>query len=111
MGDPFISLIESHCGERCQSIPENVNYLTPNRFARHIFLPIETPGTIKEIQIETSALTTLHSSAIIAKVGDIVRETTDIVSCAGFVWLVGERNQVDTDTEQILSSFNLVICE
>jgi len=107
--DPFTSLIESHCGQRCRSIPDSTNFLTPDRFVRHIFLPIENAGKIKEIQLETSAVATMHSSAIIVKAGEVVKETTDIVSCAGFVWLVGEMKQVDTDTEKILSSFTLVL--
>ena len=107
--DPFTSLIASHCGKQCHSTLGNTDYLTPNRFARHVFLPIKMAGKVKEVQLKTSALTTLHSSTIIVKVGDVVRQTTDILSCAGFVWMVGERDQVDKDTKKILSSFNLVI--
>lgn len=109
--DPFASLIESHCGEHVRGMPEDAEYLRPDRFARHVFLPIETPGKVEEVQLETSGLTTLHSSAVIVKVGDVVRPTTDILSCAGFVWMVGEKKQVDIDTKKILSSFNLVISE
>jgi hypothetical protein len=45
------------------------------------------------------------------KVGDVVTATTDIVSCAGFVWLVGEKEQVDRDVKVLLSSFVLTIIE
>ena len=109
--DPFTSLIQSHCGMSCH-IPKDINYLAPNRFVRHIFLPVETAGIIKEVQFDDatkSNLPTIHSSAMIVKAGDIVEETTDIVSCAGFVWLVGEKTQVDKDTKAVLDSFSLIL--
>jgi len=108
--DPFASLIESHCGGNCQRrIPQSVKFLTPKQFVRHIFLPIDEGGTVKEIRLQAPTLATLHSSAVIVKAGDVVEETTDIVSCAGFVWLVGEREQVEKDTNEILSSFSLIL--
>mmetsp|Transcript_18611 Transcript_18611/g.39125 ORF Transcript_18611/g.39125 Transcript_18611/m.39125 type:complete len:496 (-) Transcript_18611:2669-4156(-) len=107
--DPFTSLIESHCGRRCQRISSNIDFLTPQRFVRHIFLPVEEAGRVLDVQLETSGLATLHSSAIIIKKGDIVKETTDIVSCAGFIWLVGKLEQVEGDTKTALSSFTLAV--
>ena len=110
--DPFTSLIHSHCGECCQAIPNDIDYLKPSHFVRHVFLPVEKRGRVKEIRsIDDSKLATLHSSAIIINVGDFVYETTDIVSCAGFVWLVGEKDQVSKDTDVVLSNFSLVIDE
>ena len=50
--DPFTSLIESHCGQSCQRIPNNVDYLVPCRFVRHIFLPVEKAGKVKEVQFD-----------------------------------------------------------
>jgi len=109
--DPFTSLIQSHCGLSCQRIPKDISHLIPNRFVRHLFLPVEKAGLIKEIRFDEatiSNLTTLHSSVMIVKAGDIVEETTDIVSCAGFVWLVGEQAQVDMDTKTVLDSFSSI---
>jgi len=110
--DPFTTLIKSHCGMSCKAIPKDINYLTPNRFVRHLFLPVERAGRVKQIQFDEatiSNLPTIHSSVMIVKEGDIVEETTDIVSCAGFVWLVGEQAQVDTDTKAVLDSFSLIL--
>lgn len=108
--DPFTILIKSHCGKWCQCISdETKNHLIPDQFARHIFLPIEKTGVVKDIQLDTSGLSAFHSSAIIVNVGDSVSETADIVSCAGFVWLVGGLAQVDEDTEKIRSSFQILI--
>ncbi len=102
--NPFQALIQAHCGETCE-VPQHINYLTPNKFARHIFLPIEKRGCIEKIELDTSSLTTLHSSALIVKPGDTVEETTDIISCAGFVWLLGNnKEQVDADTYTLMSS-------
>ena len=106
--DPFIALIHAHCGEACE-VSQRTNFLTPKKFVRHIFLPIETRGRVEKIELETSQLTTLHSSAMFVKIGDIVDETTDIISCAGFVWLVGNKEQVDDETDAVVSSFALSV--
>ncbi|KAL9188158.1 hypothetical protein ACHAXT_006536 [Thalassiosira profunda] len=107
--DPFGSLIASHCGRPCPGVPRERKYLTPDRFVRHLFLPVGRGGRIKEIQLETKGLRTLHSSAMLVNIGDQVVETTDIVSCAAFVWLVGEKAKVDEDTDAVLSSFSLIM--
>jgi hypothetical protein len=41
------------------------------------------------------------------KIGDIAAKMTDITSCAGFVWLVGERSLVDEDTVYLLETFHV----
>ena len=109
--NPFEALIQSHSMETCEIVSQNTNFLTPNKFVRHIFLPIEKKGRVEKIDLDVSSLTTLHSSAMICKVGDIVDETTDIVTCAGFVWLVGDRKQVDEDTDAVMSSFALTVTD
>ena len=109
--NPFEALIQSHSMPTCQTNPQNTNFLTPNKFVRHIFLPILKRGLVEKIDLEVSSLATLHSSAMIVKVGDIVDVTTDIVSCAGFVWLVGDRDQVDEDTDAVMSSFVLSVID
>jgi hypothetical protein len=103
--DPFSALIDYHSGLQ-PTVPES---FTPKSFVRHVFLPIEKSGKVEDVQLETSGLTTLHSQAMIIKKGDAVKETTDITSCAGFLWLVGARHDVDRDTETALSSFKVVI--
>lgn len=108
---PFEALIQSHCMETCQIVSQNTNFLTPDKFVRHIFLPIEQKGRVENIDLDVSSLATLHSSAMIVKVGDIVKETTDIVSCAGFVWLVGDRELVDEDTDRVMSSFTVSVTD
>ncbi|KAL3803732.1 hypothetical protein HJC23_003786 [Cyclotella cryptica] len=103
--NPFIALIQSHCGGPCPV--SFVRHLTPKKFVRHIFLPVEKPGRITKFEFSDSCLGTYHSSARILQVGDIVRETTDILSHAGFVWLVGAKDEVDRDTKKLLSSYIL----
>lgn len=107
--NPFEALIQSHSMQTCEIASQNSKFLTPNKFVRHIFLPIEQKGLVEKVEIDVSSLPTLHSSAMICKVGDIVDETTDIVTCAGFVWLVGDRQQVDEDTDAVMSSFVLSV--
>lgn len=101
--DPFSALIDSHSGVS----PVFPSSFTPKRFVRHLFLPIDTAGYVEDFQIDETSLKTLHSQAIIVKRGDFVQETTDITSCAGFLWFVGDKNDVEQDTERALSSFVL----
>ena len=102
--NPFAALVNSHCG---LPWPNETVSLTPTCFVRHVFLPIERAGRISSISLDTD-VATLHSSAMIVKIGDTVAVTTDIVSCAGFIWLVGDKDAVDKDTEFILDSFELI---
>lgn len=102
--NPFAALINSHCG---LPWPNESVSRTPECFVRHIFLPIERAGRISGISLDTD-VATLHSSAMMVKIGDKVAVTTDIISCAGFVWLVGDKDAVDKDTENILDSFELI---
>jgi len=109
--DPFTALIQSHCGQRSTQSIRTFDF-TPQLFVRHIFLPIERTGRIQAIeQLDPSQLKTLYSSSMIVQVGDSVLKTTDITSCAGFVWLVGEQSLVDMETVQIISRFKLVMEE
>ena len=109
--NPFEALVQSHSMDACEISSQNTNFLTPDKFARHIFLPIEQKGIVEKIEIDVSSLSTLHSLAMICKAGDVVDETTDIVTCAGFVWLVGDRKQVDDDTDAVMSSFVLSVTD
>ena len=108
--NPFDALIQTHClGTADQIMPRDTNFLIPKKFVRHLFLPIEKRGCVEKVDLDVSSLTTLHSFALIIKVGDIVDVTTDIVSCAGFVWLVGDRETVDKDTDAVSSSYVLSV--
>jgi biotin carboxylase len=104
--NPFANLISSHCGQ--EAIGTGINF-EPKSYVRHLFLPIIKSGKITAIEIETSNLTTLHSVAILVKVGDVVKETTDITSCAGFAWFVGDDDTVKLDTQKLLSSYAIEV--
>lgn len=111
--DPFEALIESHLGVL------NIDAMAPPpHHVHHIFLPVEKNGRIRKIssfldnnnkadEDPSLHLTTLHSRVWLVKVGDDVQETKDITSCAGFVWLVGERDTVVKESELIVSSYKM----
>mmetsp|Transcript_11036 Transcript_11036/g.30476 ORF Transcript_11036/g.30476 Transcript_11036/m.30476 type:complete len:443 (-) Transcript_11036:832-2160(-) len=105
--NPFQALIRSHLGA---SVPDGVEngMVRPKRFVRHLFLSLEKPGVIHKLALpDFSELSTCHTHAIIVKEGDAVDATSDITSCAGFVWLVGEREVVDTETDIIQNEFRV----
>lgn len=103
---PFTNLILSHCG---LSVEERTADFSPQQFARHLFFPVDHSGTISKLQVDTSGCTTVELMVTMMKEGDTVQRTSDIVSCAGFVWLVGEKSQVQDDTKQIRSTFQMKI--
>ena len=103
--DPFDALIAAHCGEK----PELPASFSPRLFCKHLFLPIPKSGIVRQINLDLTGLTTVHSSAIMVQEGEAVKETTDIVSCAGFVWLVGQQSKVEQESELIRTKFTLEI--
>uniref|UniRef100_A0A7S2VB62 ATP-grasp domain-containing protein n=1 Tax=Entomoneis paludosa TaxID=265537 RepID=A0A7S2VB62_9STRA len=116
--NPFLALILSHCGESCP-LPRT---RTPSQFVKHLFLPIPQTGTIQSVALPVASsgnekstdglvsIPTLHSHVLLVRPGQQVKETTDIVSCAGFAWLVGpSKSAVERDAEKLLSCFHIAI--
>ena len=103
--NPFLALVDVHCGIE----PEFPLSFTPQLFALHLFLPIERAGYIKDINLNETILITLNSSVMLVKQGEYVEETTDITTCAGFLWFVGNRKDVEEDVKRALSSFKITL--
>jgi ATP-grasp domain len=103
--NPFSALIDVHSGI-LPSFPED---FVPKQFVRHIFLPVENSGYVEDISLDTSKLKTLHSYVMIVQKGDFIEETTDITSCAGFIWLVGQNIDVEEDTQFVRENFAIVL--
>jgi tRNA A64-2'-O-ribosylphosphate transferase len=117
--NPFRALIASHCGfvgfsTLKSSVVHQLYFFKPRHFVRHLFLPIEESGQIKMIHglvhdVTSCNLSTFHSMAMLIRKGDTVERTTDITTCAGFLWLVGERHLVNKDTKTFLETFKVEI--
>ena len=105
--DPFSAMIDAHSGVQ----PKFPSSFTPKLFVQHLFLPVDRTGYVEDVHLDETDLTTLHSLAMIVKKGDFVKETTDITSCAGFLWFVGEKADVEHDAERALSSFKLTVTD
>ena len=113
--NPFDALIQSHLGQ-LKEIDLGSSYPL---YVRHLFLPIERAGRIRRIESvlvdegnsesigAPGTLSTLNFYVMLVKEGDYVKESTDITSCAGFVWLVGDKVTVDKEADIILSSFKI----
>ena len=101
--DPFRALLDAHSGKK-PAVPQK---FSPTRVVRHLFLPNENTGQVTKVRglpvIE--ALSTRNAHFILAKEGQQVQQTRDIVTCAGFVWLVGDQGAVDADTAAALEAF------
>lgn len=105
--DPFSAMIDAHSGVQ----PEFPSSFTPKLFVQHLFLPVNRAGFVEDVELDASDLNTLHSLAMLVKKGDFVKETTDITSCAGFLWFVGDKADVEHDVERALSSFKLTVTD
>ena len=105
--DPFLAMIDTYSGIQ----PEFPSSFTPYLFVKHLFLPVSRPGYVEDVQLDETDLATLHSRAMLVKKGDFVKVTTDITSCAGFLWFVGDKDDVERDVERALSSFKLTITD
>ena len=108
--DPFRALIKSHLGE--QILEGKSNMRSPPLHVQHWFLPVEQAGRIRSLHSvilddDGLELETLHSHYWLVKPGDLVEKTTDITSCAGFVWLVGDKSKVEKDSKLVKSSFRI----
>lgn len=103
--NPYSTLIDAHSGY----FQKKQEDFQPTQFARHLFLPIVREGKVKGLHYDFTSLTTLHSKFLPLKVGDFVSKTTGHISCAGFIWLTGDRSEVENDTEKIVSTFHIDI--
>mmetsp|Transcript_123117 Transcript_123117/g.342913 ORF Transcript_123117/g.342913 Transcript_123117/m.342913 type:complete len:441 (-) Transcript_123117:99-1421(-) len=104
--DPFVAQVLT-C---CRKPPTLPGSFSPVKLVRHCFFHVVTPGVVTAVRGETEirALKSYHSMSIMAKVGEFAKETTDIVSCAGFVWLVGTcQQQLDADEQMARSCFKV----
>lgn len=109
--DPFEALIQSHLG----TLDHQQQQPPPPLHVQHLFLPVPKSGRIRKLTSlmdnDQDDLKTLHSHVWLVKEGDLAQETTDITSSAGFVWLVGEMDQVEQEANKIMSTFQLEIME
>ena len=94
--NPFTAQVLTSCGRP----PDLPLHFTPLKSVRHLFFHIAEAGMVTAVKgdAEIRALASFFSMVVMAKVGDYVKETVDIVSCAGFLWLVGtSKQQLDAD--------------
>merc|ERR1712194_4522 len=104
--DPYTAQVLACCGKS----PVLPYSFSPVKHVRHVFFHVVAPGIVTAIrgEAEIKALRSFFSMSIMAKVGKFVEVTTDIVSCAGFVWLVGtSQDHLDKD-EQLARSYFMV---
>eukprot|EP00746_Dinoflagellata_sp_MGD_P066139 gnl/MRDRNA2_/MRDRNA2_274493_c0_seq1.p1 gnl/MRDRNA2_/MRDRNA2_274493_c0~~gnl/MRDRNA2_/MRDRNA2_274493_c0_seq1.p1 ORF type:complete len:165 (+),score=27.80 gnl/MRDRNA2_/MRDRNA2_274493_c0_seq1:62-496(+) len=102
--DPYVAQVLTSCGKP----PPLPDSFSPLKHVRHCFFHIVKAGVVTAVrgEAEIRALKSYHSMSVMAKVGQFAKETTDIVSCAGFVWLVGTcRQQLDADEQTARSCF------
>merc|ERR1711972_65570 len=94
-------------GTCCGLRPNIPCSFTPVKQVRHIFFHVVEAGVVTAVrgEAEIRALPSFFSVSIMAKLGKFAKETTDIVSCAGFLWLVGTSKEQLDDDEQLARSF------
>jgi len=106
--NPYAAQVRAACGQTV-ALPDG---FSPVRHVRHLFFHVEESGTVEAVEGEAGirALKSCSSLSVRVKVGDVVKETTDIVSCAAFLWLVGDdQQQLDADELAARSLFKCII--
>lgn len=92
---PFDAMLDAHCG-----FPVRVPHsFTPAKVARHVFVPSDKEGIIKSIKGDDfKRLGTYDSCQMLKGVGEHVVRARDLLSFAGFVWLIGDMEVVERDS-------------
>lgn len=106
--DPFVSQVRVACGLPVE-IPRD---FTPSMHGRHVFFHVELAGMVESVYgaPEVEALRSYFFLKLMVKAGDVVGATTDIVSCAAFLWLLSaDVQQLDSDEDLARSLLKISI--
>eukprot|EP00565_Helicotheca_tamesis_P004412 CAMPEP_0185723424 /NCGR_PEP_ID=MMETSP1171-20130828/273_1 /TAXON_ID=374046 /ORGANISM="Helicotheca tamensis, Strain CCMP826" /LENGTH=527 /DNA_ID=CAMNT_0028391123 /DNA_START=111 /DNA_END=1694 /DNA_ORIENTATION=+ len=100
---PFDAMIDAHCGIPLR-VPLN---FSPSLVARHVYVPNNgKAGKVTSIKgADFDRLKTHNCSIVLAKVGENVKVSRDIMSFPAFCWLVGTKEDVDADTKRAREEF------
>merc|ERR1711990_934792 len=106
--DPYVAQVRAACGR----VVDLSCDFTPVVHVRHLFFHVEAGGIVEAVdgESEVQALASTICLKICVKVGEVAKTTTDIVSCAAFLWLVNDDlEQLDADDAAARSLLKFVV--
>jgi len=103
---PFDAMLDAHCGFPIRVPPT----FTPSKHARHVYIPSDKAGKVISMKgTDFDRLKTYNAHAMLCEVGQHVAIATSIYSFAGFVWLIGSKEDVEADTESARNGFSVEV--
>jgi hypothetical protein len=103
---PFEAMIDAHCGFPIK-MPTTFR---PTKVAAQAYVPSDKAGIIKSVTGDNfDRLTSYHSHTIMRTVGDKVKRSTDLISFAAFVWLIGDGEDVRRDAMQAIHEYKVEV--
>jgi len=105
---PFDAMLDAHCGFPIQVPPS----FSPEKHAKHVYIPSKTVGIVKTINgADFERLETYDSHIVMTEPGKKIRVSTDIMSFAGFLWLIGKHEDVERDARLARDGFSIEVEE
>mmetsp|Transcript_19005 Transcript_19005/g.28922 ORF Transcript_19005/g.28922 Transcript_19005/m.28922 type:complete len:549 (-) Transcript_19005:143-1789(-) len=107
---PFEAMIDAYCGFPVRVPPS----FTPVKAARHVYIPNNSKkaGILKSYTGDDfDRLPSYDSHEVIKYVGKRIEKSVSIMSFPAFVWLVGDKEQVEKDTIAARDRFIVEVAE
>uniref|UniRef100_A0A7S4I5S5 ATP-grasp domain-containing protein n=1 Tax=Odontella aurita TaxID=265563 RepID=A0A7S4I5S5_9STRA len=99
---PFDAMVDAHCGFPVRVPPS----FRPVGKARHVFIPSDKAGTVKSMKgTDFDRLGTYNAHVMMVELGQKVKKSTDLLSFAGYCWLIGSEEDVERDTKSARGEF------
>ena len=104
---PFEAMVDAHCGFPVRMPPS----FRPTKKAVHCYVPSDRVGVLKSIEGEDfDRLETHHGHLLLLKVGKPIKMSTDLMSFAAHVWLVGDdAEEVKRDVMRARDEFKVEV--
>mmetsp|Transcript_54006 Transcript_54006/g.80200 ORF Transcript_54006/g.80200 Transcript_54006/m.80200 type:complete len:554 (-) Transcript_54006:173-1834(-) len=103
---PFDAMVDAHCGFPVRLPPS----FSPTKKAVQTYIPFDKNGILKSVEGDDfERLSTYNAHVMLRKVGDKVERARDLLSFAGFVWLIGDADDVKRDAMRAREEFKVEV--
>jgi len=104
--NPFDAMLDAHCGFPLRVPPS----FSPVKVARHVYVPSDKNGIVRSYTGDNfERLPSYDDHVMLAEVGKPIKRAVDLMSFAGFVWLVGTQEQIDRDSRAARDNFKVEV--
>ena len=104
--NPFDAMLDAHCGFPLRVPPS----FSPVKVARHVYVPSDKTGILRSYTGDDfKRLPSYDDHVILGEVGKPIKRAVDLMSFAGFVWLVGTQEQIERDANDARDNFKVEV--